>query len=211
MPSSSVSTIKQPFLNIYWHVKLLCHYKFCAFKSVYYCYYCDSTCRRPSWPSSAFFNVNINGCQPHSTRIPDFCTINVNDTLLTAMIIVGWSCLMKLNACSSKQIWLNLMYHLDYLVKHYAMKVYGEWMYRSTFSAFAALAAGEWSTSCPSRFTTGERATGTHSTGGWVDPRASLDDLKKRKFLTLLGLELRPLSRPAHNQSLYWLHYPSSF
>jgi hypothetical protein len=39
-----------------------------------------------------------------------------------------------------------------------------------------------------------------------VDPRAFLDDLEKRKFLTLLGLELRPLGRPAHSQSLSRLH-----
>jgi hypothetical protein len=32
---------------------------------------------------------------------------------------------------------------------------------------------------------------------GWVDPRAGLDDLEKRKLLTLLGLELQPFSRPA--------------
>jgi hypothetical protein len=33
--------------------------------------------------------------------------------------------------------------------------------------------------------------------GGCVDLRADLDDLEKRKFLTLPGLELRPLGRPA--------------
>jgi hypothetical protein len=38
-----------------------------------------------------------------------------------------------------------------------------------------------------------------------VDPRASLDDVEKRKFLTLPGLELRPLSCPACSQSLSWL------
>jgi hypothetical protein len=26
--------------------------------------------------------------------------------------------------------------------------------------------------------------------GGWVDPKAGLDDVEKRKFLTLPGLEL---------------------
>jgi hypothetical protein len=31
---------------------------------------------------------------------------------------------------------------------------------------------------------------GTHWIGGWVDLRAGLDDLEKRKFLTLPGLEL---------------------
>jgi hypothetical protein len=32
---------------------------------------------------------------------------------------------------------------------------------------------------------------------GWVDPRAGLDDVEKRKFLTLPGLELQPQGRPA--------------
>jgi hypothetical protein len=40
----------------------------------------------------------------------------------------------------------------------------------------------------------GERAPGTDWIGGWVDPRASLDDLEKRKFLTLPGLELQPVA-----------------
>jgi hypothetical protein len=43
-----------------------------------------------------------------------------------------------------------------------------------------------------------------------MDPRAGLDDLEKRKFLTLPGLELRPFGRPAHSQSLYRLRYPGS-
>jgi hypothetical protein len=33
--------------------------------------------------------------------------------------------------------------------------------------------------------------------GGWVGPRASLDGVEERKILTLPGLELRPLGRPA--------------
>jgi hypothetical protein len=43
-----------------------------------------------------------------------------------------------------------------------------------------------------------------------VDPTARLDDLENRKFMTLPGLELRPLSRPARGQSLYRLRYPES-
>jgi hypothetical protein len=46
---------------------------------------------------------------------------------------------------------------------------------------------------------------------GWVGPRASLDDMEKRKFLTLPELELLLLSRPARSQSLYRLSYPSSY
>jgi hypothetical protein len=43
-----------------------------------------------------------------------------------------------------------------------------------------------------------------------VDPRAGLDDVEKRKFLTLQELELRHLGRQARNQSLYRLSYPGS-
>jgi hypothetical protein len=71
-------------------------------------------------------------------------------------------------------------------------------MYRSTFLDLA-LVGGEWSTSRPGRFTPGERAPGTHWRGRWVDLRAGLDDLEKRKFLTPPGLELRLLSHPARS------------
>jgi hypothetical protein len=40
-----------------------------------------------------------------------------------------------------------------------------------------------------------------------VDPRTGLDDVEKRKFLTLPALELQPLCRPARRQSLYRLRY----
>jgi hypothetical protein len=43
-----------------------------------------------------------------------------------------------------------------------------------------------------------------------VSPRACLDDVEKRKFLTLPGIELRPLGRPARSQSLYRLRYSGS-
>jgi hypothetical protein len=46
---------------------------------------------------------------------------------------------------------------------------------------------------------TGERSPGTHWRGGRVDPIAGLDDMKKRKFLTLAGLEIRLLGRPARS------------
>jgi hypothetical protein len=44
-----------------------------------------------------------------------------------------------------------------------------------------------------------------------VGPRAGLDEVEKRKFLTLPGLELLPLGRPARSQSLYRLRYPGSY
>jgi hypothetical protein len=39
---------------------------------------------------------------------------------------------------------------------------------------------------------------------------AGLDDVEKRKFLTLPGLELRLLGCPARSQALYRLRYPGS-
>jgi hypothetical protein len=56
----------------------------------------------------------------------------------------------------------------------------------------------------------GERIPGTYWIGGWVGPRAGLDDVEKRKFLTLSGLELLPFGCPARSQSLYRLRYPGS-
>jgi hypothetical protein len=75
----------------------------------------------------------------------------------------------------------------------------------------SALAGGEWSASRPYRFTPVERATGIHWIGSWLDPRASVDGVKKRKFLTVPWLELQPLGRPARSQSLYQLRYPGSY
>jgi hypothetical protein len=37
-----------------------------------------------------------------------------------------------------------------------------------------------------------------------------LDDEEKRKFLTLLGLKLRPVGRSTRSQLLYRLRYPGS-
>jgi hypothetical protein len=63
------------------------------------------------------------------------------------------------------------------------MKAYwGEWMCSSTHSLTSALDGGEWSASRPGRFTPRERAPGTHWIGGWVDARAVLDAVVKRKI-----------------------------
>jgi hypothetical protein len=42
----------------------------------------------------------------------------------------------------------------------------------------------------------------THWIGGWVGPRAGLDDVEKRKFLTLSGRQLRSVGGSACSQSL---------
>jgi hypothetical protein len=41
---------------------------------------------------------------------------------------------------------------------------------------------GDWSASRPSRFTPKERAPGAHWIGEWVNPRAGLDAVVKRKI-----------------------------
>jgi hypothetical protein len=64
----------------------------------------------------------------------------------------------------------------------------------------SALDGGECLALRPGRFT-----PGTHWIGGWVGPITGLDDVEKIKFLTLPGLELRPLGRPDRSQSLYRL------
>jgi hypothetical protein len=43
----------------------------------------------------------------------------------------------------------------------------------------SALVGGEWSVSRPGSFTPREKAPGTHWLGGWVEPRAGLDDMEE--------------------------------
>jgi hypothetical protein len=82
------------------------------------------------------------------------------------------------------------------------MKAYGGVDVQTHIFLTAALVGGEWSASRPGRFTAKEGALGTHWIGGWAGHRADLDNMEKRKFLTLPVLELRPLRRPARSQSL---------
>jgi hypothetical protein len=106
---------------------------------------------------------------------------------------------------------VNVKLSLYLTIKHYTMKAYeGVDVYIHIFLT-SALTGGEWSVSRPGRFTSGEITFGTHWIGGWVGPRAGLDDVEKRKFLTLPGRELRPLGCSARSQSLYRLNYPGSF
>jgi hypothetical protein len=85
------------------------------------------------------------------------------------------------------------------------MKAYGGVVVYIHIFLTSTLVGGEGSASHPGCFTPGERAPGTHWIEGWANPGADLDDLEKRKFLTLPGLELRQLGRPACSQSLYRL------
>jgi hypothetical protein len=90
------------------------------------------------------------------------------------------------------------------------MKAYGGVDVEIHIFLTSALVGGEWSASRLGRFTPEESAPGNHRIGGWVDPRAGLDDVEKRKFLNLRGLELQPLGLPARSQPLYRLRHPGS-
>jgi hypothetical protein len=60
-----------------------------------------------------------------------------------------------------------------------------------------SLYGSEWSDSSTGRFISGVRAPGAHWIGGWVDPRAVLDTVAKRKEIPLLhlpGIEPQPSS-----------------
>jgi hypothetical protein len=68
------------------------------------------------------------------------------------------------------------------LTKHHAMKTY--WGEETQLRAFlnSALDIGEWSASSSGRIIPRERAPGTHWIGGWVDTRAILEAVVKRKI-----------------------------
>jgi hypothetical protein len=59
------------------------------------------------------------------------------------------------------------------------MKAYGRVDVSFHIFFTSALVVGEWSTSRPGRFNREERAPDTHFIGGWVDPRAVLDNMEK--------------------------------
>jgi hypothetical protein len=78
----------------------------------------------------------------------------------------------------------------------------GEWTYRSIFLDLGT--SWRWVVNFTPRllYHSGKRP-GTHYIGGWVNPRAGMDDLEKRKFLTLPGFELRSLRHPASRYTDY--------
>jgi hypothetical protein len=63
--------------------------------------------------------------------------------------------------CKKIKVKLSLI-----LIKHHAKKIYG--VVEILFHSFLTLVldGGEWSASCPSCLTPGERASGIHTTGG---------------------------------------------
>jgi hypothetical protein len=70
------------------------------------------------------------------------------------------------------------------------MKAYGGVDVQIHIFLTSTLAGGEWSALGLRQLYLRERAPVTHSVRGFVDPRASLEEVEKRKFLTLPGLEI---------------------
>jgi hypothetical protein len=60
------------------------------------------------------------------------------------------------------------------------METYGDWKYRSASFELRSRQPGN--------------APSTHWTGGWVGPKAGLDDTQKWNFLTLPELELHTIA-----------------
>jgi hypothetical protein len=56
----------------------------------------------------------------------------------------------------------------------------------------SALDGSEWLATRPGRLPSEKEALATNWIGGWVGPRAGLDAVEKRKFLTLPELRLDP-------------------
>jgi hypothetical protein len=86
----------------------------------------------------------------------------------------------------------------------------GEWMCRSTYSWPWHYLEVSGQLHAHAALPTGKKAPSNYWVGGWVDPSAGLHDVEKRKFLTLPGLELRLLGRPARSLSLYRLLFSVS-
>jgi hypothetical protein len=80
-----------------------------------------------------------------------------------------------------------------------------QWRYSSTFLDLGTLLKKSGQCHAPAALPLGERATGTHWIGRWVDPRTGLDELGEIKTLPVPGIKLRPLGRPDRSQSLYRL------
>jgi hypothetical protein len=90
------------------------------------------------------------------------------------------------------------------------MKTYGELDVQIHIFLTSQLDGGGWPASSRGRFTPRGKSPPSALDRRLGGPRAGLDDIEKRKFLTLPGLELRPLGRHARGQSLYRLRYPCS-
>jgi hypothetical protein len=106
-----------------------------------------------------------------------------------------------LSASISKHCHINVKVTLS---PCYAMNTYGTLGVQICNFLTWAIVGGA---SRPCRFTLGERTPGTQWIGGWVGPRAGMDDVENRKILILTGTRTSTPRSPSHSQSLYRLYY----
>jgi hypothetical protein len=92
-------------------------------------------------------------------------------------------------------------------VKMYAMKTYGGVNVKIHIFLTLALAGGEWSASHPSRFTPRGKSPRYPLDRRLGGLQSRFGQRRDETNLTLPGLELRTLGRPARSQSLYPLLY----
>jgi hypothetical protein len=86
----------------------------------------------------------------------------------------------------------------------------GEWIYRYTFSWPRHHLEASGQLHAPAALPPKKEPPGSHRRGGWVGPRAGLDNVEKGKFLTPPGLELRSLLvQPIAN--VQWIKHRSNF
>jgi hypothetical protein len=100
---------------------------------------------------------------------------------------------VKLSLCLTKHYVRRSIFCF---LKHHAMRMY--WVAEEELHAFLTSAQdrGEWSASRFGSFTSGIIAPSSRWIGGWVDLRAGLDAVAKRKIpsLPLPGIETRSSS-----------------
>jgi hypothetical protein len=96
------------------------------------------------------------------------------------------------------------------LTKHHAVKTYGGVEVQLDAFVTLVLDRSEWSASRLGHFTSRETAPGTQSVGGWVDPRAGMDAVAKRKN----SLSLPRIEPWSHNSQLsnytHWAILPAN-
>jgi hypothetical protein len=91
----------------------------------------------------------------------------------------------------------------------------GEWIYIYIYRLLtSALVEGEWSLLLlpPATLPPRKEPCIMEWIGGWVGPRAGLNNMENCQFFILTGLELRLLNRPSRNQSaLSRLYFQTSY
>jgi hypothetical protein len=169
-------------------------------------------CVGDKWSCSLCALAKTACAVPHVLLMVSWVSANLCSWMLLLCVL-----LVVYIQCVNYSHFQVLTFGLTYLLfciqfKHFNKKVQLSWrsMREWIFLDLDTIAGDELSASRPGSFNPRERTAGTHWVGGWVALRAGVDDVEKRKFLSLPGFELRNLCRPARSQSLYRLRYPGS-